>query len=324
MFLVTKTDSVSHEKNEPSVLEKAQKFLLAQEKDGLWPYESGKDSALEPSSWAAVALCDNEQSVEKFVKRLAALQNSDGGWSNEPARLESDWSTSAALFALRYLESKSLLENKISSVPANKISAIFSKAEDWILDNRTEYYSTAAKFALLLWKGPEHDYERGWPWTQNTFDWVEPTSYVLMAFRNSKRMKVASTSKAMRLGEDYLLSLVCRDGGWNFGDRNPYGAQNPPDVQSTALALLALRNRKNEIKFEKSLAWLKTKMQDPQSTTQKAWGALALSSYAQPCDDLINGLASDQKSDGSFSNNMLTNAVACIALKLKNDPTLFA
>ncbi len=321
---MSKTDSVSDDKKGASALEKGLQFLLAQEKDGLWPYEFGKDSALEPSCWAVIALHDKAASVESYVKRLATLQNADGGWSNELARLESDWSTAASLFALRYLESKSLLENKSDATQKSKLSSVISKAEDWILDNRTEYYSSAAKFALLLWKGPEHDYERGWPWTQNTFDWVEPTSYVLMAFKNSQRMKVPSTSKAMHLGEQYLLSLVCRDGGWNFGDRNPYGAQNPPDVQSTALALLALKNRQNETGVKRSLEWLRKKMEDPQSQTQRAWGAMVLCSYGQPCDDLMKELESEQNSDGSFSKNMLTNAVACIALKLRSDPTLFA
>ena len=320
---MSKKDHIDEHKDEKA-LEAGLSYLLAQQRDGLWPYIASKQAALEPSCWAAIALSDNDKCANHFVETLLASQNRDGGWSNESARLDSDWSTGAAVLALRHLLEKSQGAGLKLRTSADDLQSACQKAEDWLLDNRAEYYSSAAKFALLLWKGPEHDYARGWPWTQNTFDWVEPTSYVLLSLRYSVNSNRAAVNKAVDFAENFLLKLVCVNGGWNFGDRNPYGSGNPPDVQSTAMALLALKTRRQENKVRQSIKWMLEKMAKTESVSQSAWIALTLCAYQENCDELLTQLKGTQNSDGSFSTNLLTHAIACLSLQARKDPACIA
>lgn len=293
-------------------------YLLGLQKDGLWPYLPGKQFAMEASVWAAIACRKNKASLSAFVSKVPTLQNADGGWSNEPARLESDWSSAAVFFAL------SLLQSKAAELDwgGTQLESVSSRAEKWLMDNRSEYYSSAAKFALLIWKGPQHDYERGWPWTKDTFDWVEPTSYVLLGFNRSKSASKQKIATAMELAAQYLLGLSCKDGGWNFGDRNPLGQKNRPDFQSSALTLLALKSKRSDAKVEKSLKWIKETKAE--SVCEKAWAALALASYGEKPETIVEELIKAQNSDGSFSTNVLTHAVACLAIELVNDQNAIA
>lgn len=316
---MSENDLISSEKQKQA-LNSGLEYLLAMQKDGLWSYSPGHQSAMEPSAWAAIALSDYVDVANRFVETLLASQNADGGWSNEPARLESDWSTAAALHALQFLRERSARASLKLSADESKLKSVCQKAQTWILENRVEYYSSAAKFALLLWKGPEHDYVRGWPWTQETFDWVEPTSYVLLSLRYSNNSNRTGVNKAIDLGEKYLLNLVCSNGGWNFGDRNPYGSENPPDVQSSAMALLALKTRKNDSKVRQSIKWMLEKKKKTESVLQDSWLALALCTYEENCDELLAKLQAVQDKNGSFSRNLLTHAIACLSLQARKDP----
>lgn len=316
------TDASS--KEEKSSLEAGLKYLLSLQKNGLWSYIAGNEAAIEPSAWAAIALSDNVDCRNQFIESILSRQNSDGGWSNDSLRLESDWSTGAALLGISFIKSKCLLEKLEIKTPISKIETACTRAEQWIMENRTERYSSAARFALLLWKGPEHDYERGWPWTQNTFDWIEPTSYALLALKYSSIAGTPKVQRTMELAQNYILKLTCAIGGWNFGDRNPYGKENPPDIQSTALVLLALKPRRKDAKVAKSLKWMLEEVSKMESSAQLAWTAFALSSYSENSSDLMKGLLQEQDDNGSFSSNLLTHSIACLSLKTRQDPAMIA
>jgi hypothetical protein len=293
----------------------AVKYLCLQQNDGgLWPYLCGHEGAIEPSSWAAIACRQDKSRLNKFVDALLALQNKDGGWSNDSSRLESDWCTAAALLALQVL--KPSLSATVGSSLSATIDGACARAQRWIMDCRAEHYTTSAKFALLVWKGPAYDYERGWPWTQDTFDWVEPTAYVLLSLRSAETAACKRVSEAVRFGEEFLVYLVCEDGGWNFGDRpSSLMAPNPPDVQSTVLALLALRSRAKEAKISKSLKWLLARKGQMQSISELAWTALALGYYGEGNKDLLLKLKGAQNQNGSLSSNILTQAIACLSFE---------
>lgn len=287
------------------------------QKEGFWPYLPERQWSLEASMWSALALRFDNNILCKFIERLLAEQNKDGGWSNEPARLDSDWSSAVALFAMQFLQAANQKEKLGIDVYIAKMKAASEHAMNWLMENRAEYYSSAAKFALVLWKGPEYDYERGWPWTKETFDWVEPTAYALLGIKNGELLSSDKVKKASQLAEGFLLKLVCKDGGWNFGDRNPYGQSNPPDVQTSALALLALRDRNNYAKVKQSIKWLLEGKQDKWSVNANAWSLLSLSACGVPADllsHLREYLLQAQNEDGSFAQNILTHAVSTLAL----------
>ena len=292
-----------------------------QRTNGLWPYLPGREGAMEAAVWAAIACRQNDSCLQNFFRGLLSLQNADGGWSNEPARLDSDWTTAAALFGLELI--KSTHAGVVKTLNSD-IESACRKAQQWIMENRCEHYSSAAKFALLVWKGPSYDYERGWSWTQNTFDWVEPTAYALLSLRQANIAGQPGVAKAIEFGEEFLLKLVCKEGGWNLGDRSPLLTTNPPEIQATAMALLSLKKRKKEVKIQKSLKWLTGEKTDLQSASKISWAALALCSYGEDSKDLLNRLRQMQNKDGSFSQNVLTQAVACLAFEAAENPDVVA
>lgn len=302
-------------------LARSRDYLKLHQKDGFWPYLPEKQWSLEASIWSVLALRSDKRILVEFIDRLLSEQNKDGGWSNEPARLDSDWSSAAALFVLQFLQAANQKETLGIDPFLARMGAASERALHWLMENRAEYYSSAAKFALVLWKGPEYDYERGWPWTQETFDWVEPTAYALLGIKNAELLSRDKVRKAAELAEGFLLKLVCKDGGWNFGDRNPYGHSNPPDVQTSALALLALRDRNNHAKVKQSIQWLLEGKQDKWSVSANAWSLLSLSACGVS-DDLVGHLpqylAQAQNEDGSFAQNILTHAVSILALDRKS------
>ncbi len=307
--------SVKSEKT--SNLGLARDYLKLQQKDGFWPYLPDRQWSLEASVWSALALRSDKKVLSAFLERVLSEQNKDGGWSNEPARLDSDWSGAAALFSLQFLKMANKKENLGLDAFTAKINKASERALDWLMENRAEYYSSAAKFALVVWKGPEYDYERGWPWTQETFDWVEPTSYALLAIKNDEFLSRARVKKAAELAEGFLLKLVCKDGGWNFGDRNPYGHSNPPDLQTSALALLALRARIDDAKVKQSIKWVLEGKKDKWTVSQNAWSILSLRACGvkdEAIEHLHSFLTEAQERDGKFAQNILTQAVSILAL----------
>lgn len=293
----------------------AQQWLLqAQTESGLWPYLSGKDGALEPACWAALACRADKKSLTLFLKKILEMQNQDGGWSNDPTRMGSDWTTAVVLMTLRVLQACAAKEGLEIEVASEKISEAMKKSVSWLVENRTEKYSPEARVALLLWKGPEYDYNRGWPWTPATFDWVEPTAYALVALRTMKLEE--KLKRIVDFAESYLVSVSCPTGGWNCGDRNPLGTVIPADVQFSTLALLALRSKTKEPAIQKSINFLKERKME--SLAERAWAALALKSFQQDTDKIVQEVLSAQDAKGKLSDNIITQAVACLAMENSN------
>ena len=76
----------------------------------------------------------------------------------------------------------------------------------------------------------------GWPWTDGAYGWTEPTAWGLLALR-------ANRPGAVERIDDGLATLRAREcpgGGWNYGTPRSFGVDEPPFVQTTAVALLAL------------------------------------------------------------------------------------
>jgi hypothetical protein len=58
-------------------------------------------------------------------------------------------------------------------------------------------------------------------------------------------------------GVAYLRDRACVGGGWNYGNRSVYGENLPPYAQTTAAAMLALRQEDGPV-YEQGLGALRT------------------------------------------------------------------
>ena len=76
----------------------------------------------------------------------------------------------------------------------------------------------------------------GWPWTDDTHGWTEPTAWGLLALRSLRPSATDRIADAIALFEE----RECVGGGWNYGTREIFGVDIPPFVQTTAVALLGL------------------------------------------------------------------------------------
>jgi hypothetical protein len=84
----------------------------------------------------------------------------------------------------------------------------------------------------------------GWPWEPDTFSWVEPTCYALIALKRHRALvDERRADRRIADAERMLLDRVCPAGGWNYGNARAQGQDLRPYPDTTALGLIALQDR---------------------------------------------------------------------------------
>jgi hypothetical protein len=145
-----------------------------------------------------------------------------------------------------------------------------------------------------------------------TFSWVEPTSYALLAIKLCGRRNHPRVAEAERL----LLDRACQDGGWNYGNHTVFGARLVGFVPTTALAALALQDvdRASDT-VNRALAFLDREIKARQSTLSLALTLLCFDVFGQPTANLAEALGRRQASDGSWRQQIHLTALALLALE---------
>jgi hypothetical protein len=88
----------------------------------------------------------------------------------------------------------------------------------------------------------------------------------------------------------------------------------PPYVVTTGEALLALQETPESGGVKAAIEFLISKEPTDFTAMEHAWSILALNAHGRPTDKLITSLAARQNPDGSFGLNLLSTALACLAL----------
>jgi hypothetical protein len=215
-----------------------------------WPYFGGQSSRLEPTCWALLALLsEGENAFLERCQPLGALLAED---PEQPANLA--FNGLAAILALSRPDvlSRARTSGLLSAI-AGLRGVTVPQAPEFRQDNSLT----------------------GWPWVDGTFSWVEPTSWCLLALKKMKSSGVPMTSaieSRIVEGERLLIDRVCVIGGWNFGNSTVLGQDLRPYISTTAIALLALQDRRREPVIARSLAYL-----HEHALTQTCGMSLALS-----------------------------------------------
>jgi hypothetical protein len=175
--------------------------LLARSKagDGGFGSVPGADPEPEATAMAAIALADTDA-----VGWLLERQRPDGSFGIDAGGVTSD---DTALTCL--------------ALPAG---AALERALD-----RVE--STAGANAVDAPGVPPY----GWSWTVGAHGWTEPTAWGVLALRQRRPTATARIDDGLAA----LRSRACGGGGWNYGTPESFGVEQPPFVQTTAIALLA-------------------------------------------------------------------------------------
>jgi Prenyltransferase and squalene oxidase repeat len=247
-------------------LESRLRFLRdSQNADGGWGYFPGKQSWLEPTVYAMLALHGRtgQSELERSWRLAASWQRGDGSVRPNGTIADGTWVT--ALFVTL-------------ACVRGVYDANTARAVDWLLRVVGAEHSLAMRafssFHLLKTKlNVSHE---GWPWRAGNASWIEPTALTLVALRKASQKHGSSEmSYRIREGEALVLSRRCSDGGWNCGNPNVFNYDLPSYPESTAHALLGLQGRgANELAVP--LAAARRFRTETRSSLAKAWLAVAL------------------------------------------------
>jgi hypothetical protein len=212
-------------------------LLNSQNPDGGWGATQNRRSNTEATSFSLLGLSRWPEAVPGAclthgLTWLITRQHAAGSWPLTEQLPAGSWTTALAILALDLLAS-------------HRQQAL--KGAHWLLHHAGRkldwYTSLLYRFmphALPVQMNPDL---QGWPWTANTFSWVEPTAYALIALKKLRPFLPATQAEArIHQGERLLYDRVCAGGGWNYGNTQVFNEPLPPYPETTALALIALQD----------------------------------------------------------------------------------
>ena len=248
-----------------------------QNADGGWGYFPQKQSWLEPTAWAALAL-HGEPAADRAWELLKSWQQADGSWRPAADVQISNWGTALCV--------------TIASVRGEFDDSTI-RAVKWLLGT-SGVESALWKRALMktrLFSSDRNVNVKGWPWKPNTSSWVEPTSHSLIALKKAAPHIASDELRdRVRLGHGELLDVRCADGGWNYGSRAALGIDLPSYPETTALALLGLQGGQD---LAKSLQRARQMAAETTSPLARAWLRIALALHGEQTPPLSNAPSPD-------------------------------
>jgi hypothetical protein len=162
---------------------------------------------------------------------LATRQHAAGSWPLTEHLHASAWATALAMLAL-------------DCCASHRQQTL--RGASWLLrqeGRRLGWYTSLlyrlAPHTLPIQMNPDL---QGWSWTANTFSWVEPTAYALIALKKLRPFLMEARAEArIRQAERLLYDRMCAAGGWNYGNTQVFDEPLPPYPETTALSLIALQ-----------------------------------------------------------------------------------
>ena len=246
-------------------------FLRAtQNPDGGWGFFPGKQSWLEPTAYALMALNadpSSRQNFERGWKLMRSWQLPDGSWRPCAAVREPHWTTAlcVTLHCLRGVDDEQ-----------------FQRGIQWLVETSGIENGLRFRFAHFLRPSlVELDPSlKAWPWRPGNASWIEPTAHALVALKRASRAGARpQLQERIGMGEKMILERRCSDGGWNYGNRKVLGAELPSYPETTALALLGLAGNP-ALNLSAPLAVAQRYWRDTRSPLAKAWLNVALRTHS--------------------------------------------
>jgi hypothetical protein len=264
--------------------------------DGAWGYYSGKSSRIEPTCWAALCLSRAENSqrdvADGAARWLGSRQRADG-----------------------------FLDDATGGSPNlgfNGLAALYvPSAGSWSLESAKRLLAALSRTSGVATKNTSARQDntlKGWSWIEGTFSWIEPTSSCLLALKKAPAvLQPPERSARIDEAERMLLDRVCQTGGWNYGNSNMLGQELHAHVPTTALALLALQDRRELPAVQQSLEYLVRRRLSEPAGMALALTSICLRVYGVPAADVDDRLAAIAERH-AFFNNLHITAMALYSL----------
>jgi len=269
-------------------------LMTARNPDGGWGYYPQKATRLEPTVWSLLALArDADKPVD--VDALRRWPQKDGWLVDGP-------SSAPANVAFNALAGLACLAAASAPETATFVRAIATKI-------------VAAKGIAL----PQNDVQRqdnalqAWSWIDQTFSWVEPTAWCMLFLKKARDLAIPGAAERIDVAEKLIADRVCHDGGWNYGGSNVYGQELYPYVPTTAIALMAMQNRRQNPAVMKSLAWLEANVSTEPTAMSLALSAVCLTIFGRPVAPATKNMAAAVETSMT-RDNVLGLAMALYAV----------
>jgi uncharacterized protein (DUF362 family) len=239
----------------------AEKFLQsAQNPDGGWGYSPEQSSQAEPTALALLALGRRAAGGEVVARGgafLARLQDESGAIRVPQGFAKAYWPTAVTTIALQKLG----LQPKC-----------VTRALSWLLPLRSKTKDMNEELA--------RDFEidvslAGWSWTEDTFSWVDPTAWVVLALRHTGYGDHPRVHEGLRL----LLDRAYAEGGANCGNRRIYGSMTEPVPANTCLLLMAHAGLPDHPKLAAAREYLRRSITAHADLENLCWTRLALEAW---------------------------------------------
>jgi hypothetical protein len=269
-------DSADKTDMESVYLHSRRAFLIQnQNPDGGWGYFPRKQSWLEPTAYAFLALHGDpasEPACRKALELIFQWQKSDGSFRPAAVVATPSWTTALGV--------------TLASIAGRAEAA--GRGVDYLLQlHGIEGDDWLAKLVSKLL--PQVALDRNpallaWPWQENAVSWIEPTAHAIIALRlaaASGNVQRPTLAQRVDLGQRMILSLRCKDGGWNYGSRSALAVDLPSYPETTAIALLGLAGHpasdlKGALDYARKLASV------PQAPLASAWLRVSLALHGTP------------------------------------------
>lgn len=273
--------------------------------DGGWGATRGLPSNTEATALSLLAVQASSAEAGGAVRWLTERQREDGSWAFTEAVPAPSWATSLATLALGRAGEDEAARRGLRWL-------LRQEGREFPLLMRLRYRFFPEEQAVEL--DPSL---RGWPWVPDTFGWVEPTSYALLALKILRPLAGRGAEGRIRDGERMILDRVCAGGGWNYGNSRVLDEELEAFPDTTALALLALQDRPRDERITRSLDALHEMLTINQSGLTLALSILCLELYGEQTEPLRKNLR-ERYGEAGFLSETRTLALAALALSETN------
>ena len=255
-----------------------------QNPDGGWGAVRGRQSNTEATAFATLALHavapGTRESADRGLGWLRTGQLPDGSWPLAAGSKTGSWTSALAVTCLKGCGDE---------------GRHAERGADWLLEHRGK---TPGLLTSVLYRvAPDRMPVRmnpqltGWSWTANEFSWVEPTAYALIALKKLGRHRDKAASARVAEAERMLDDRACEGGGWNYGNSWVFGEAVPAYLETTAITLIALQDRRGEERQRTGLAALKRMVAEAASGFGLSWATLCLRIHGETVVTLLRRLA---------------------------------
>ena len=292
-------------------------LAAAANRTGGWGYFAEKSSRIEPTAWALLALAETSDQdaaawqafAAPHLQFLATCQRADGLLVDNPQAPPNFAANGVAACVLAHLSAgreNALLSRLLDGLVSVKGVAV----RTWLIDAFAAIQDMTAKLP-----NPRQDNSlQAWPWIPETFSWVEPTSWCLLALKKTAVQAPRNGAQArIREADTLLLNRVCTSGGWNYGNSAAFAQDLRAYVPTTAVGLMALQDRPTDPGVKRTLTFLDGARLAESSAMALGLATIALRLHGRPVEDVEERLA-DDVARAERMGNLQSLALALYAL----------